>query len=79
LQRLGDNHSIIPFGSSYGVIPIANVFEHLVWITLQRIAIPTASGAYGDKAVTSLDASVGNLRWQRDFFTSSCLLNEFAR
>src|SRR5712692_1586894 len=78
LQRLGDNHPIIPFGSSHRVIPIAHIFEHLVRVTLERIAIPTASGTHCDKAVTSLDATVGHLGRQRCFLAICCLQNELA-
>src|SRR5262245_33624772 len=78
LQRLGDNYPIIPFGSRHRVIPIANVFEHPMWVTLQRISIPATSGTHGDEAVSSLDASVRYLGRERNFFTGCCLLNELA-
>src|SRR5256885_11460060 len=51
LQRLGDNHPIIPFGSRHRVVPIAHIFEHLVRVTLERISIPT------DRKSTRLNSS----------------------
>src|SRR5262249_18580531 len=76
LQRLGDDHSIIPCGSRRRVIPVAHVFEHPLRVALEGISIPTAGGTHGDKAVTGRDATVGHLGRQGDFLATRSPLNE---
>src|SRR5262245_59465612 len=61
LQRLADDHPVIPCGGCHRVIPVAHIFEHPLRITLAGIPVPAAGSTHGDKEVTGRDATVGHL------------------